>query len=136
MKHLHRSDMLYSEQDIIRLHALFLTTGIHHIKVHSVEHGRILIDTLVTTLHYYQSLACITLEKGALSASTYNYAIDLAQQESIESFFAEQFFADFIWVELTDSLLRKSWYKKTENHIYSSPLHLQLPIIFFCYKSL
>jgi hypothetical protein len=100
------------EEDIIFLQDLFLTNGYHHIKVPSQGSGRIIMHTLLQSMHYYHNVACLTDNSGVpLKKSvtdlcdkiTCNYLPECSY-EDVETYFLEQDYIDFMWIELSESL--------------------------------
>lgn len=119
------------EDDIIELHKLFLTPGCHHINVASVELGRKLITTLLTSLNYYKDIACITTEH-TLPAGIHDCVLNLMNASYVESFLCEHYQHDFVWIEQTESLLAASWYAALEYELTN--IQPQLPIIMVSYQ--
>lgn len=124
-----------SQQELIDLHALCVTPGIHIIMVDSIEKGRLLMESLLLSLACYNNIACITVSKSVtLNLDIYDCAQDLNSQRCIESFCAEYYFFDFIWIELTHLLTTTAWYKKVEEYLYKTSLHSDLPVIIIKYS--
>lgn len=131
----HYVEFPYTEQAIIDLHALFITPGIHHIEIESLQKGRTLLEALLTSLNCYTAIACITTNEIAFMTDIYDCSHDLAMQPCIESFFAEQFTFDCMLIEPCQSLTRLPWYKKVEKYLYTSTISLHAPIIFVAYAN-
>lgn len=124
-----------SQQELIDLHTLCVTPGIHIIMVDSIEKGRLLIESLLLSLACYNNIARITVSKSVnLNLDIYDCAQDLNNQRCIESFCAEHYFFDFIWIELTQLLAATVWYKKMEEYLYKTSINSDLPVIIIKYS--
>jgi len=123
----------YTEQAIINLHALFITPGIHHIQIESLQKGRILLEALLASLNHYSAIVCITSNEIAFSSAIYDCSYELAMQPCIESFLIEQFSFDCMVIEPSRSLIQAAWYAKVEQYLYTSTISLHVPIIFVDY---
>ena len=101
-------------EDILYLQEIFLTAGLHHILVSDIASGRIIVGRLLKSMNYHHEIACLTntwdppLKKTVLDLynSAIHYCGDNASYDQIEEFFIEQYFADFMWVEISKSLLQ------------------------------
>lgn len=123
----------YTEQAIIDLHALFVTPGIHHIEIESVDKGRTLLEALLSSLNCYTAITCITANEIAFMTDIYDCSDELATQTCIESFFNEQCLFDCMVIEPCPKLAVSSWYKKAEKYLRTSTMSLHAPIIFVTY---
>jgi len=105
-----------TETDILSLQDAFLTTGFHSIEFTDQAAGRNLIKNFLHSLPTYRSIACLTLDNGLdlpntvfdLYASLYN---DGLSEQAIEEFFINDFYYDFMWIEISATLLSEPWYK-------------------------
>lgn len=125
----------YYEQDIIDLHNIFLTHGVHYITVVDLKQGRELVQTLLQSLHYYTNVACVTLDHEPLAESVCDVYAEMATQYSpvitndiVEQYLLDRFYFDFMWIEASEQLLRSSWYASFENKLNTMNKSL-LPII-------
>lgn len=136
----HYIDTLYiqtpcSQQELIDLHSLCVTPGIHTIMVDSIEKGRLLIESLLLSLDCYTNIACITLSKSvSIHFPMYDCAQDLQNQPCIEAFCAEHYFFDFMWIELTQELRTTIWYKNLEEYLFATSVNSDLPVIIIRYS--
>jgi hypothetical protein len=136
----HSSKTLYiqtpcSQQELIQLHALCVTPGIHSIMVDSVEKGRLLIESLVTSLSCYSNMACITTSQSIdLHPEVYDCAKDFNYPVCVESFCAEHYFFDFMWIELTHILSSALWYQDLEDYLLKTSVQTHLPVIIIRYS--
>ncbi|NRB21595.1 hypothetical protein HRU45_02515 [Candidatus Dependentiae bacterium] len=126
-----------SEQDIIELHAQFLTNGIHNIKVKNVQEGRKLVYTLLQSLQYYQKTACLTLDKTPLKKgvidlyyqlSLTNY-LNTANPNRLREFFIESCNFDFMWIEESVELVNQEWLDSFQKVMVEFNLDQHMPII-------
>lgn len=126
-----------TETDILSLQDAFLTTGFHSIQCADQAEGRSLIEAFLASLPMHRSIACLTLENGLdlpntvfdLYASLYN---DGLTEQSIEEFFINDFYYDFMWIEISEPLLTAPWYE----HFCSimALYEQQMPIIRIYYR--
>jgi len=129
-----------SEDDILYLQHLFLSNGLHAIQLPNVAVGRTVIYTLLRSLDYYHTVACLTcVAEPPLKRSIFdvNSAAHLATRnaDSIAQFFTERFFADFLWIELTESLARLPAFMDVIEALDSLALGSHIPVVALCYNS-
>jgi len=120
-----------SDQDIFELQDIFLSKGYHHILVASVSDGRALMQSFLQSLRCYHSCAVLThlpVENLPL-ISIYEELKPYLQQNSLEPFFMDQFYYDFVWIESTPSLFQAPWYIEFEQWLLELKLYLEIPII-------
>jgi hypothetical protein len=109
-----------SESEIIELHNILMTPMQQMIQTKNVLSGRALLETMLTSLSYYQHVGYLT----AKPTTQKNNIIDIytiihkdAQVyglwHAIEQFFINYHNIDFIWIELTNDLLLQMGF----NHI-------------------
>lgn len=126
-----------SDQQIIDLHNCFLTIGFQHIQVSNEHEGRKLMGTLLASLDYYQNVACLTDSDIQLYPSIYDISTYLIEAryvpKNLESFFFEQHEFDFMWIELTPSLIAQSWFEEFKVLLVSHNLHIAMPIVCLSY---
>ncbi len=119
----------FSETDILYLHDRFLSNGFQYITAKDIAAGRSIIDTCLTSLNYYQDIACLSvinvyeelLWKGL---STCN----------IEEYLLDQFYSDFMWIELTSILATEVWFTKFEQLIIDLHIDQHMPIVILAYN--
>lgn len=126
-----------SDQQIIELHIRFLTNGFQHIQVPTVKEGRALMNTLLTSLDYYHSVACLTesdLLLPANSVDLFSYLIEGRYiPHNLEQFFLEYDDFDFLWIELTPNLLAQPWLEAFKSLLMAHKMQLKMPIICISY---
>lgn len=130
------SQAVYCEQEIIDLHNMFLTNGVHYISVVDLKQGRELVQTFLTSLHCYTSIACLTLSHEQLADDVCDVYAELATEYSpiingdiIEQYLLDRFYFDFLWIEASPQLLNTAWYPEFEDKLTSINLDCILPII-------
>lgn len=136
-------DRSLSEDDILFLQDIFLKTGFHHIRVADILSGRTIMYKLLESIHYYHEITCLTgnlqiplkrrinnlyqaLEKCCGSHATY---------ESIEEYFLENYYADFLWIELSEELFKKSIATCALSIMHQLGMADNIPIISISYNS-
>ena len=130
-----------SEKEILSLQEFFWATGFHYLKVDTISQGRTLIKLFLSSLDYYKNVGCITLSSGALPMNATNLYTELKQfnalqenSQNLEKFLLEAFYYDFVWIELTPSLLTSPWLGHLEQKIIDFNLASTMPILFIDYK--
>lgn len=135
-KHLIRYPL--SENDILALQDKFLNNGVHYIKVQNIQTGRAIIQSFLETLSIHQDVACLTVSNVALE----NYITDIYQEllighyfkTSLDEFFIDRFYFDFIWIERTKKLLDIEWYIDFEKKLLNFNLDQHIPMIMLNYE--
>lgn len=131
----------FSECDVLQLQELFVTCGIHTIKVRNVDDGRFIIQTILDSLNYYHNIGCIT-NKSGLATTVYDIINTIEfnknsgnnnQATDLESFFSIYSCFDFIWVELTKSV--QSMYSSEDIKKIFTMYHAQerMPVLIITY---
>ena len=122
-----------SDQQIIDLHARFLTNGFQHIQVPTVKEGRELMKTLLSSLDYYHAVACLTSNDIQLPDGIQDLFSILIEARyvpnNIEQFFLEYNEFDFLWFELTPCLLSQSWLDEFKALLIDHHMHIKMPIM-------
>ncbi len=130
------------ENVIIDLHEMFLTKGIHRIKVTNQKYGRQLINNLLRSLNYYQNVAFLSLDKLQEDGIYHDLYLLLNEcgyldsdgNHNFDQFFSEAFFFDFMIIEATDQLQDLSWFSELMQSISHLSFDTQLPIIILTYN--
>ena len=96
-----------SDCKIIQLQTIFMTPAIHRIYTHDIVSGRNLINTFLTSLRYYKNIGCLTILPISLDSNTLNMfpIIKSEQNLGFDTFFVEFPYFDFVWIELSRTLL-------------------------------
>lgn len=101
-----------TEDDILYLQDIFLTNGMHAISVPDVKTGRSIMYSMLQSLNYYHMAACMartqTLPLDASITDIYSQLSCAAHEtcyEEVERFYIEEFFGDFLWIELSPQLV-------------------------------
>lgn len=125
-----------SENDILHLQELFLTNGWHGLKVKSVDDGRSIISTMLYSLNYYNDIACLAIDEMSVDSRFFDVYAHMieggyleGQYYDIEAFLIEHFYANFLWIEETQELLKAPWYRHFLQAINDLKLDTQIPII-------
>ena len=127
----------FSEKDILFLQSAFTVPGVHTITVSSVEQGRELMHQLLTSLDWYQDVAYLA-SSDALPYKDATQVLTKIEQpithESIAQFFIDEFYYDFLWIELNDSLLHEPWLHSFENQLSNFHIADMIPVIIVSYN--
>ncbi len=131
-----------TENVIIDLHEMFLTKGIHRIKVANQKCGHQLIHNLLHSLNYYQNVAFLSLDKPQENGIYHDlYALlnecgylDSDGNHNFDQFFSEAFFFDFMVIEETNQLQELPWFTDLMSSISYLSFDTQLPIIIMTYN--
>ncbi len=126
----------FSEDEIIELQNQFLTNGFHEIVVDSVSVGRAFMYTFLHTLNCFKKIACITDFPLTLHQAENIYKklkhVPFTNQEAWQTFFVEDFYYDFIWLESTNSL--NPWLKQFKDMLKAHSIEQRLCVMELLYK--
>jgi len=126
----------FSENDILYLHNAFTTPGIHPISVCSVNIGRKVITQVLDSLKWYQDVAYLAADSTVLSIRA-TQIIDILKKPvtylEITQFFIDDFYYDFLWIELTQELLETDWISFFEEQLVQLHIEKMIPIIVVSY---
>jgi hypothetical protein len=133
------SQSSFSEEQIIELSDKFLTNGFHHIEVESVEHGRIFMTTFLNSLNYYHDVAVLSSDASVMQGHTNIFSV-LVQEDLITKpsynfteFLCNNFYYDFLWIEVTSDLKDATWFKHFEQDLLSLNFDKIMPIMVLSY---
>jgi len=132
----------FSDTDILNLQDAFLSNGTHYFKVNSIQEGRSIINLFLASLNYYKNIGCLTMNPGSLQESASDlYSelllgghLDKKLLYELETFFLEEFYYDFIWIEATQNLLSGSWATAFFKQMIQFKLDHLIPILIISYK--
>jgi hypothetical protein len=129
-----------SEEDILYLQDIFLSNGLHAIKLPNIIEGRSLIYRLLQSLHYYRTVACLTsVAEPPLKKSIFDIHSALrmliGDRDAIEDFFMERFFVDFLWIELTPDLVQVPTFMQVMSALDVLAIDKHIPILTLSYDS-
>ena len=104
-----------TEYDILYLQDAFLINGFHSLHVSNQAVGRTLIHNFLQSLPMYTHNACLTLNNTVdlpatiidIYAALYNEGL---HEQAIEEFFINEFYFDFVWIEISDALCQAPWF--------------------------
>lgn len=103
-----------TEHEILSLQDAFLVNGLHTLHFSNQALGRTLIHDFLQSLPMYNNIACLTLENNHLLTGIFDIHSTLfnegINEQSIEEFFINEFYFDFMWIEVSDSLSKAPWY--------------------------
>ena len=135
-------DSTLSVDDILYLQNIFLTSGLHHIKVPDVVSGRLIVSRLLQSMQYHHEVSCLTnIGKPPLKKTVLNIYNSLmrhcgqdASYDEIEEFFLEQYFADFMWVEISGDLWEIPLVRYALQAMHDLEIAYQMPIVALSYQ--
>lgn len=123
-----------TEYDIIHLHDKFLSTGFHFLEVDNIASGRTIMTSVLKSLNFYHDIAYLGTGQISLGEQyfdlhdvlvKYNYV----EEKSLLNFFSDQFYFDFLWIEMSDELLKTHWYSLFEKYLFDFQIHNSIPIV-------
>ena len=143
------SDLTFMKKPLTDTHILdlqekFLSNGLHHITVPTIRDGRALIFTFLNSLSFaLHSLACVTTSETSLPNNIINIHEQLSKNEDfnllngdyMQNFFFEEFYFDFIWVEMTPSLMTSKWYLDFEKNFIDLKMNKNIPMLIVSYEN-
>ncbi|MCA9769929.1 hypothetical protein KC460_01005 [Candidatus Dependentiae bacterium] len=130
------------EEDIIKIQHIFMSCGVHHVKIKNITAGREIIAKFLNALNCYCEVGCLTMEKDQLFDNVWDMYYHLIgggyiqcnQLVKREQFFVDEFYADFLWVEATDKLMLQSWFVMIQKALVDLHIDQYVPIIFLSYE--
>jgi hypothetical protein len=138
---IHRVTGALSEQSILVLQDKFLTPGFEYLMVREIRVGRRLVHTFLELLAYrYHNVACLTLSLEPLQQSVYPLHQELLHGgyvdnlRSLEQFFIERFYFDFLWIEATDTLIISEWFNEFAKILIDFNVQNHIPIFIIIYE--
>lgn len=133
-----------TDSNILELQEKFLTNGLHHITVPTIADGRALIFTFLNSLSFIlHTVACVTTNDITLPVNIISIHEQLSKSENfntshtdyMQKFFFEQFYYDFIWVEMSSSLITSTWYSDFEKNFIDLNIHKNIPMLIVSYEN-
>lgn len=126
-----------SNNDILTLQDIFLTKGLHPLHADSLETGRSIIYTIVQSLHYYETIGCITVNQQLPLANpiinVYQDAYDRFGSsytlEDIETMFLDYWFIEYAWIEHSQSSLSDPLYNACTRVMRNLGIIEHIPVI-------
>ena len=126
------------ERDIINLQEAFLTPGLHFITTYNRSTGRILINALLKSLKFYRVVACLTPYQSLLPNDVVNIYQDLEHQNydgHVQDFILDEMSYGFLWIEETDDLKGKPWFRSFRECLIDFGVDKMIPIVTVVYSS-
>jgi len=130
----------FSEQDVLELQEIFVTLGVHTIKVKNVIEGRQILKIILNSLNYYNNIGCVTQVKDlpVHVCDILNHMIlekiekgDLLT--NLEDFLAIHPCFDFIWIECTKNIKKEFSYKAIKNSFDMYHVEERMPVLILTY---
>lgn len=96
---------------IIEFQKKLMQPTIHHLITKNKQSGRLLIETFLPTLKYYNKVGCITTEEtnNEQPLNVLSTILELEKHygmtQAIEMVFIDLGYLDFVWIELSDDVL-------------------------------
>lgn len=125
-----------TELDVLYLSMIFTTKGVHHIRASDELSSRLLIQNVLSSLQWYHQIAFISTADDQLDFAD-NIIARLPKQIdelAIETFFLEEFYYDFIWIELTQDLQKEQWLALFQEKLQSFQIDQIIPIVIIEYQ--
>ncbi len=108
----------------------------HSIRVSDELSGRLLIKNVLASLQWYYQVACITNTEDSVDFAD-NVIARLPKpldDIAIERFFLEEFYYDFVWIELTKELQHEDWLDTFQHKLQEFQIDMIIPIIVIEYQ--
>lgn len=121
------------ESDIVAIHEMFLSCGIHYFTTDQIISANLAIDILFPVLTYYSKPGCLSLEKtSAISDNCYQLLEDLHftnKPYEFHEFFLDYFKYDFFWINLTHELFSQDWFSSFYETLHELRIDRSIPIV-------
>lgn len=127
----------FSEKDILYLQDAFTSSGVHSITVDSIKKGRELILQLLTSLDWYQDIAYLSVSDVTPCIKAANILTKIEQpltHETIAQFFIDEFYYDFLWIEVNENLFSEQWLAAFESQLINFHIDQMIPVIIVLYS--
>lgn len=134
----------FSEQEIIFLQDIFMTSGFHHLRVNNVTVGRQILEMFLESLHYFEQVTALTVQHEPLPNTVQDLYYELLESQYINlhgtisndlsDFFITQFNADFVWIEASAELLAAPWFTKVQRALSDIIAEHPIPILVISYE--
>ena len=126
-----------SLDDILYVQEMFLTKGLHHIMVPDMWQGRTLIHDFLKSMNYFHDIACLThSDQPALDDYESNLLEGVADYcgqdiilDTVEEYFLEHYCADFMWIELSESLLNNPLVLQIVHVMHDLDIAHRIPVV-------
>jgi hypothetical protein len=130
----------FSESDVLYLQDLFLKPGIHDITIDQFDKVRNILSEVLNSLQYHQKIACLSLldlpldfnKDGQEICDVLKILITedyLVTSDSLQLFFLDHFYFDFLWIEETQEMRDCLWYSQFVQHLIDFNFNNSIPII-------
>jgi len=139
-----------SEYDILDLQDKFLNNGFHYVNVSDLQFGRSLVFQFLKSLNYYHENAVLTISTPIVdnSLNTINNIyindiyyelvqgsyLDNLQHRDLDEFFIDQFYYDFLWIEVSHELIDTSWFFEFFNRLVRFKVDQHIPVLVMSYS--
>ena len=129
------------EDDLIALQEKFLTPGFQYLKVPTIKTGRVLIETILSSLNCYGRSSVVSLDASAWVQGADNLFVRLKEGGfldpmsvfDLEDFLLDYFEGDFLWIEATQQLLAQPWFSYFEQKIVDLNIAQHIPVLIISY---
>lgn len=127
--------------DFIKLHSMFMHFSDSTFQAHDITQGRIIIQKILNSLNYYHTIGCLSSVRPVpyMSLDIFQIIQRQAQvyglQHAINQFFIEYTQLDFIWIEITESLITQLGQSNIDYFIKIMTQHQAMPVIIIQYNS-
>ena len=137
-----RISSMPSLNDILCLHEMFLAKGFHSIEVADILQGRVLIHNFLESMHYFHNISYLAqqdqeeLDSGwtNIFAEVTDYCGNVLSLNAIEEYFLEHYCADFVWVELSDHVVRDSLFGQIVYIMHILDIAHTIPVVAISYQ--
>ncbi|MBI2345078.1 hypothetical protein HYV10_03335 [Candidatus Dependentiae bacterium] len=140
-KKIKKFDLPLTDFDLINLHSMFMESTYSAFQASDINTGRIIIQKILNSLNYYHDAACLSTVKPVYFTNIdiftiiQKYAQVYGLQHAINQFFIEYAQIDFIWIELTESLISCLGQSNINYFIKIMTQHRAIPVIIIEYNS-
>lgn len=153
MKHIYTpgGSAKFTEQELLHLHDIFLTPGIHTLRLPTIAQGREIVNLLLNSLNYYTNIGCLTVEPLDIATECPAHTTNIHQKlvttgylksdnqydknQGFKEFIATDLYNDFIWIESTDKLNSSHYFDDFKHELHNQHIDRQTPILVLEYHS-
>lgn len=143
--HIHEIEHIeqpFTDRDILDIQEKFLCNGFQYLKSSRVLPGRKMVYDFLKSLSLYHDVACLSLDSAPLEPDITDLYSELMdggylnsyEPYSLDEYFIEQFYFDFVWIEATRKLLLSPWFENVKRKIISAAIDQHIPILVIAYS--
>jgi hypothetical protein len=131
-----------SDTEIMRIYDMLLSPHAQTWNMPSIQAGRSILWPFLTSLDYYQDIACITMHADSLPVSVLSLVeywavaghLNPEREPELSSFFAQECTNDFLWIECDKELRATPWFSRVQQQLENWHMDMHMKILYITYE--